>query len=230
MGLRVILAINTSSLRFSIALLGGHGGLIGQYSLAGGPKGSRPLFPALHDLLVRTDTDLSEVEAVAVAGGPGSFTGLRVGASMAKGLCQAMGIPLVAVPSLEALASQLCHTGHPVCAVIRSRKGEVFAALFRSGETGEMVRMTEDACLNVAGLPGLIREKTIFIGDDFDSQAQAIQEAVGPNALPAPCPFWTPAAAPVGALALKRLRDGGSDDLEGFVPLYLRPPETGPTL
>lgn len=228
MGIRVILAINTSSLRFSIALMKRNGGLIGQYTLAGGPKGSRPLFPALHELLVQTSTDLREAEAVAVAGGPGSFTGLRVGVSMAKGFCQAMGIPFIAVPTLEALASQLSHAAHQVCPVIGSRKGEVFAALFRSSEIGEMIRMTEDVCLKVTGLLEFVGEKTIFIGDDFDSQAPAIQKAVGGNALFAPHACWSPTAAPVGAIALKRFRNGDLDDLESYVPAYQRLPEIGP--
>lgn len=230
MGFRVILAINTSSLRFSIALMKGNGGLIGQYTLADGPKGSRPLFPALHELLVQTNLDLRKAEAVAVAGGPGSFTGLRVGVSMAKGFCQAMGIPFIAVPTLEALASQLSHTAYPVCPVIGSRKGEVFAALFRSSENGEMIRMTEDVCLKVTGLSELVREKTVFIGDHFDSQAPGIQKALGRNALLAPCSCWSPTAAPVGAIALRRFRNGDTDDLEDYSPNYLRPPEVGPHL
>lgn len=227
MGIRVILAINTSSLRFSIALMRGNGALIGEYSLVGGPKGSRPLFPALHELLVHTNTDLKNVVAVGVAGGPGSFTGLRVGVATAKGFCHGLGIPLIGVDTLEALAGQLSQTSYPVCAVIGSKKGEVFAALFRSDENGEVIRMTEDACLKVVDLSDLVRERTIFIGDDFETQAPAIRSALGADALLAPPPFWVPKAAQVGAITLNRLRSGSWDDLEEYVPNYLRSPEIG---
>lgn len=223
----MILAINTSSFRFSIALIRGNGAMIGEYSLVGGPKGSRPLFPALHELLVHTNSDLKNAAAVGVAGGPGSFTGLRVGVAMAKGFCQGLGIPLIGVPSLEALACQLSQTAYPICAVIGSKKGEVFAALFRSDENGEMIRMTEDGCFKIADLPGLVKEKTVFIGDDFESQASAIRKTVGTDALLAPSSFWAPKAAQVGAITLNRLRSGSWDDLEGYVPNYLRPPEIG---
>lgn len=227
MGFRVILAINTSSLRFSIALMKRSGALIGEYSLVEGPKGSRPLFPALQALLAQTNSDLRKVEAVAVAGGPGSFTGLRVGVSMAKGFCQALGVPLISVRTLEALASQLPYAAYPVCPLIGSRRGEVFAALFMCSENGEMVRTAEDVCLKLTGLSELIGGKTVFIGDDFDLQAPAVQKAVGENAFLAPRSFWSPKAAPVGTIAIRRLRDGSSEDLEGYVPSYLRPPELG---
>ncbi|RJR43424.1 MAG: tRNA (adenosine(37)-N6)-threonylcarbamoyltransferase complex dimerization subunit type 1 TsaB [Desulfobacteraceae bacterium] len=227
MGGRVILAINTSSLRFSIALIRENGALIGEYSLVAGPKGSRPLFPALHELLHHTKTDMKNAAAVAVAGGPGSFTGLRVGVAMAKGFCHGLGIPLIGVDSLEALAGQLSYPAYPVCAVIGSKKGEVFAALFRSDEIGGMVRVTEDGCLKIEELPALVKQKTIFLGDDFEAQSSAIKSAVGPYAFLAPSPLWSPKASQVGLIALDRLQKGSWDDLERYVPNYLRPPELG---
>lgn len=221
----MILAINTSSFLFSIALMKRNGALIGEYSLFSGPRGGRPLFPAFDELLLRSKSELREVEAVAVAAGPGSFTGLRVGLSMAKGLCQALEIPLVGVDSLEALASQLFHPAYPVCPLIGSRRGEVFAALFGSDENGEIMRVKQDVCIKINDLEGFLEEKAIFIGDDFETQASAIRKAAGQKCLLAPSSFWTPKAAPVGAIALKRLEQGCSDDLEGYVPTYLRPPD-----
>lgn len=221
----MIFAINTSSFLFSIALIKRNGALIGEYSLFSGPKGGRPLFPALDELLIRSKSDLRDAEAVAVAAGPGSFTGLRVGLSMAKGVCQALEIPLVGVDSLEALASQIFHPVYPICPVIGSRRGEVFAALFRSNENGEAVRVKRDVCIKINDLEGFLEEKTILIGDDFGSQASALMKAAGQKGLVAPCSFWAPKAAPVGMVALRRLEQGYSDDLEAFVPMYLRPPD-----
>jgi tRNA threonylcarbamoyladenosine biosynthesis protein TsaB len=227
-GVRVILAINTSSLRFSIALVKESGALIGEYSLVAGPRGSRPLFPAMDWLLSQSGSDLRKAKAVAVAGGPGSFTGLRVGVSMAKGLCQALEVPLISVSSLEALASQLCHTAFPVCPLIGARKGEVFTALFQSRREGGMARMAGDSCLKVAELPAFTRGKAVFVGDDYDSQAPAVVKSMGKDALPAPISFWSPKAGPVGEIGLRRFRDGEWEDLDSYVPSYFRPPEIGP--
>jgi tRNA threonylcarbamoyladenosine biosynthesis protein TsaB len=223
----VILGINTSSTLFSLALLYGNGTLIGEYSVFSGPKGGRALFPALQNLLLQTKADLKDMEAVAVASGPGSFTGLRVGLSMAKGLAQALGIPLVGVPSLEALASQIPCPAYPVCPIIGSKRGEVFTALFSGADGGGLIREREDSSPRLSDLSWWTQGKVIFVGDDFESQAPAIRETVGERGLPAPALFWCHRASTTAALGLKRLGEGLAEDLEQFVPVYLRPPEVG---
>lgn len=223
----VILGINTSSLLFSLALMGENGALIGEYSVFSGPKGGRALFPALQSLLLHTKADLKDAEAIAVASGPGSFTGLRVGLSMAKGLAQALGVPIVGVPSLEALAAQIGCPAHPVCPVIGSKRGEVFTALFSPGCGGEPVRIREDTGLKIADLPAWVDGEVIFIGDDFESQAPAIRKTFGERGFSAPTFLWGHRASSVAAIGLRRLRDGLTEDIDQFVPAYLRPPELG---
>lgn len=223
----MILAINTSSTLFSVALMKRNGAVISQYSIFSGAKGARPLVPALHELLMQSRLDLRKARAVAVASGPGSFTGLRVGLSLAKGISHGLGIPLIGVPTLEALASQVSYPAYPVCPIIGSLRGEVFAGLFRPDEKGEMVRLGDDGCVKISELAFYAQERTLFIGDDFESQAPLVQKAAGRNALLVPSSFWAPRAEPVGTLALRRLEKGESDDLEGYSPTYLRPPEVG---
>jgi tRNA threonylcarbamoyladenosine biosynthesis protein TsaB len=224
----MILAVNTSSVQFSVALLRDSGALTGEYSISSGPAGSRPLFPALHDLLARTKADVRKIAAVAVATGPGSFTGLRVGLAMAKGLCQALDVPLIGVPSLRAMAVQVGRTAYPVCPVIGARKGEVFAALFDVGEGEEPVGIKEDTCLKLTDLSRFVRERAVFVGDDFESQGGTISQVLGDRALLAPGFFWNPKASAVGALALRRLHEGRLDDMGSLVPTYLRPPDIRP--
>lgn len=221
----MILAINTSSLQFSIALARESGALVAEYTLASGKIGARPLFPALHEVLVRTGSDLRDVRVLAAATGPGSFTGLRVGLSAAKGLCRALGIPIIGVPSLEALASQWACSDLPICALLGSKKGEVFASLFRVRKGVGLVRVKEDCSLSMKELPFFVEDRAVFLGDDYEGQAGLIREILGPKAELAPPPAWTPRASAVAVMAGNRLRQGDFDDPQTLVPTYLRAPD-----
>jgi tRNA threonylcarbamoyladenosine biosynthesis protein TsaB len=224
----VILAINTSSLQFSIALARESGALVAEYTLASGKSGARPLFPSLHELLVRTGVDLRDVKALAAATGPGSFTGLRVGLSAAKGLCRALGIPIIGVSSLEAMASQWACLDLPICALLGSKKGEVFASLFRMRKGMGLVREKEDCSLRIGELPSFVEDRAVFLGDDYEGQSGMIRELLGSKAELAPAPAWTPRASAVAVIAGKRLRQGDLDDLGTLVPNYLAAPDIRP--
>ena len=127
----MFLSLNTSTLQFSLALMSDDGALVAESLLFGGSKNFRPFMSALHHLLGSTRSDIKDITALAVVTGPGSFTGLRIGLSVAKGICQGLKIPIIGVSSLEAMASQFPFTPYTICPLIDSRKGEFFAALFR---------------------------------------------------------------------------------------------------
>ena len=141
----MILALNTSTAQFSMALMREDGSLVAESLIAPGSGRFRAFMPILHDLMASAGTDPVEIKALAVAKGPGSFSGLRVGLAAAKGICQGLGIPVVGVSSLEALAYQLPFASLPVCPLIDSRRGEVFTALFRWSGDQRMLRFREDA-------------------------------------------------------------------------------------
>jgi tRNA threonylcarbamoyladenosine biosynthesis protein TsaB len=224
----MILAINTSSVQFSIALLLENGTLVAEYFISSGTANFRPLIPALHELLGFSKADLKDIRALTVAKGPGSFTGLRVGLSAAKGICQGLGVPIIGVSGLEAMAGQLAYLTCPICPVISSRKGEIFTALFRHSNDGTSVRVRQDTCLKMVDMPSFIEEKTVFLGNDFESQAHVIKNVLGDKALLAPAAFWHLGASSVGAIGVKRLALGEFDDLRELVPTYLRPPDIRP--
>jgi len=221
----MILAVNTSSVQFSIALLRENGTLLGEVSICAGPAGSRPLFPALDDLLARTGSNVKRIKALAVATGPGSFTGLRVGLSVTKGFSHALQVPLIGVPSLSAMAAQLSHPAHPVCPILGSKRGEVFAGMFELREEEEVVRVKADACLPWEELGQFVEGTAIFLGDDYATQAGNIKRILGKRALLAPASFWNLRASAVGMVALGRLKRSDWDDLGSLVPSYLRPPD-----
>jgi len=190
----------------------------------------RHFMPGIDFLLNASSVDRRDVKALIVAAGPGSFTGLRVGLSEAKGMAQGLGIPVIGVSSLEAMAAQLPYARHPVCPVIHSRKGEVFAALFRWNDDQQMIRTEEDTCLSIEDLPSIIVESTLFLGNDFNKQAHLIIQTLGRKAELAPAHLWNLKASAVGTLGLKRFLDHDFDDLQELVPTYLRPPDIRPNL
>ena len=205
-----------------------NGSLVAEYFVTPGSKSFKGFMPAFDDLLTRSSCDVGQIKSLIVATGPGSFTGLRIGLSAAKGFCQGMQIPIIGVSSLEALANQLPHTRHPVCPVISSRKGEVFAALFEWSDEGERVRLKKDSCMPIEQLSMFINGKTLFLGNDFRGQSEDILGSCGHLALLAPASQWNLRASAVGALGLERFQQQDYDKLQDLVPSYLRPPDIRP--
>jgi len=224
----MILSLNTSTVQYSMALMEENGAVTAEYFMTPGSKSFKGFMPTLDDLLTRSLQRMEYIESVIVATGPGSFTGLRVGLSAAKGFCQGLHIPIIGVSSLGAMANQLPHTRYPVCPIINARKGEVFAALFEWSDEGEMVRLKEDSCLPMKDLPAFIGRKTLFLGNDFSGQKPEIVKLCGRKALPAPASLWNLRASAVGALGLERFHQQDYDELQDLVPSYLSPPNIRP--
>ena len=224
----VILAISTSTPQFSLALVDESGVLLAEWTLLPRTKGFRHFMTALDHLLRLSGVALEEIRGLAVAKGPGSFTGLRVGLSAAKGFCEGLGVPIVALSSLEILASQCPAVSIPVCPVIGSRKEEVFAALYSWSEEQRLVRLEPETCLKIRDLPEFMKKRAFVLGTDFNRQMGPIALAAGDRAVFAPPSFWNLRAATLGMLAARRARDQGFDSVQEVVPSYLRSPDIRP--
>ena len=129
-----ILSIESSGHVASVALME-DGRLLGEFSLNCGLTHSQTLMPMLSHMMELCGADTAEIDAVAVSAGPGSFTGLRIGAATAKGLAMGIDCPLIAVSTLEALAYNVVNAcGAYVCPIMDARRGQVYCAVFRNGE------------------------------------------------------------------------------------------------
>ncbi len=224
----MILAINTSTLEFGLALLDEEGTVSAEYFMSKGEAHFGTLMPALDFLLSASKSDIHSLRCLTVAIGPGSFTGLRVGLSVTKGVCHALQIPVVGVSSLEALASQLPYSHLPITPILDSRKGEFFAAQFTWDKGQGLQRTHEDLAFRPNELPSLFEVPALFVGNSFSSQAPLIRKMLGPRALLAPAPCWSLRASAVGFVGLKRFRLRAFDDPQGLSPIYLRPPDIRP--
>jgi len=225
----MILAINTSTLQFSLGLSGMDGELQAECILSTPHRHFGELFPALDFLFNSSQKSPADLRAVAVATGPGSFTGLRVGLAMAKGICHGLHLPLIGVSTLEALANQLPCSNLPVTPMVDSRRGEVFVARFLwDAQSGNMNRVMEDRCVKIEDLLRICGEATILIGNHLSNQAPILRKVIGQKVVLAPEDKWHLRAATIAKLGLQRFRRGNTDIMENLSPRYFRPPDLRP--
>ncbi len=199
-------------------------GLLSEYLLNVKATHTERLLPLIDRALSDAEITLSQIEGLAVAVGPGSFTGLRIGMSTAKGLAIAAGKPLVGVPTLEAMAWTLPFCAHPVCPVLDARKGEIYCALFRH-EGERLIRLMEDAALSPESLLSWIQEPTVFLGDGVAVYGALLKARLDRLALFPPSGQRTGSAATVAELGRRRLLQGQRDEISELTPRYLRPSE-----
>ncbi|OQY16892.1 MAG: tRNA (adenosine(37)-N6)-threonylcarbamoyltransferase complex dimerization subunit type 1 TsaB [Desulfobacterium sp. 4572_20] len=131
------------------------------------------------------------IDGLIVALGPGSFTGIRIGLSVAKGFSECLNIPITGIHTLVAMASQLPYLNEYICPLVTSRKGEVFTAIFKWSARGDLLRCKEDTCLKINDLSTIIENKTIFIGNDFSAQGPILKQQFEENQILAPANLLT---------------------------------------
>jgi tRNA threonylcarbamoyladenosine biosynthesis protein TsaB len=224
-----VLAIETSVPTARVAILDATGA-----RLAGGEKTaarhSSNLLRLCDEALRAAGLAVAQLGAIACGGGPGSFTGLRVGLAVGKGLALPTGRPFLLVSSLEALARDLraaAPQGGLFVPCLDAGKDQVYARLFRPGADGALEADSDDWALEPAALAERLRATrsgpVVLGGTGHDRYAALFAEAL-PDATRLPA-VAGPSAEAVGRLALARLRRGDADDLETAVPVYGRPPD-----
>lgn len=165
----------------------------------------------------------SEVEAVAVSLGPGSFTGLRIGLAAGKGMAYAWGVPLVGVPTLAALAAQFPVPGAQVAALMDAQKGNAYMALYEWREEGpvEVLPVTVCPLAEVLAKCGAVEGPVILTGDV--AQKRLAQRGDLPaNVCLAPSDMIMPRAAAVARLGLRELVAGRTGSVMDMAPVYVR--------
>ena len=164
----ITLSLDTTAQIASAAILK-NGKLLCEYTVNSGNTHSVTLLPMIKHMLETVKLGIKDVDLYAVSAGPGSFTGVRIGVSTAKGLAFAKNTPCVAVSSLEAMAENLKGLEGIICPVINARRSQVYTALFRC-ENGHIERLSEDTTLLISELEEKLRdyESVWFTGDAYD--------------------------------------------------------------
>jgi tRNA threonylcarbamoyl adenosine modification protein YeaZ len=215
----MLLAIDTSTDSAGLALVQ-EGQTLAEATWRCGQNHSVELLPRLTQLLKEAGAELQSVSCVLVARGPGSFNGLRVGLSTAKGLAFSLGIPIIGISSLALEACQHAETDLPICPIFNARRGDIAAALYRNKDNWQ--QLTPEHITSVKALASEITKKTLFCGEYVAIIADELKKKLKDKAVIAP--DRPRRASLMIELAKERLEAHDYDSPATLQPLYLRRP------
>jgi len=186
------------------------------------------LLSSLAHLLNQASQNLQSASGIIVARGPGSFNGLRVGISTAKGLAFSLGIPIVGISTLEVEAYQHAETGLPICPIFNAGREEIATAIYQK-KRNEWCQLVSQHLTTVETLCSQITTKTIFCGEFIPFIATQLRKKLRQKAIIPPSAALFRRAGFLAELGLNRLKAGDYDNPATLQPIYLRrPPITIP--
>ena len=220
-----ILAIDTSQKTVSAAILADDV-VLADIFVNNGRHHSENLLPAMEQTFRLAGMQPHEMDLFAVTIGPGSFTGLRIGAATIKGLALAAGKPVVGVSTLDALALNAVHAGKQmICAMLDAQRNQIYTALYRLEVGTAMERVSEEQVIDVDRWLNGLNKDILFLGDGAVKYHQQIHARFFSSGCIAQGRQNHISAVAVAVLARDQFQRGGRMDLLKFAPRYLRPSE-----
>ena len=229
-----ILAIDSSGLTATVAVVEDEQ-MVAEYTINYKKTHSQTLLPMIDEMARMTEVDLSTVDAIAVAGGPGSFTGLRIGSATAKGLGLALGKPLVSVPTVDAMAYSVYGCEDIICPIMDARRRQVYTGIYafvpeRVAEDSHEMRyrfkvMRVQMAVSVEELIRRLNvygKRVVFLGDGVPVYREMLAEGLKVPYFFAPSYMNRQRAAAVGALGIRYYQEGRYETAAEHKPEYLR--------
>ncbi|OGN90049.1 MAG: tRNA (adenosine(37)-N6)-threonylcarbamoyltransferase complex dimerization subunit type 1 TsaB [Chloroflexi bacterium RBG_13_46_9] len=218
----MLVAIDTSTDIASLALVE-DASILAELTWRSHQNHTVQLLPNLEHLLKLTGFTPADLTGVVVAKGPGSFNGLRVGISAAKGLAFSLNIPIVGIDSLEVEAYQYAYTGLPICPIFNAGRNEITTALFQKHTDG-WKRLFEDQITTVDKLVLDIKEKTLFCGEYLPAVSSELVSLLGDKAVVVSPTTDIRRASYLAGLGKMKIDNGEIDNAATLQPIYLRRP------
>lgn len=218
-----ILAIDSSSLVATVAVVKDDI-MTAEYTINHKKTHSQTLLPMIDEIVRMAEIDLSEIDAIAISGGPGSFTGLRIGSATAKGLGLVWGKPLIHVPTVDAMAYNLYGTDKVICPIMDARRSQTYTGLYRFEDEDFVIEMPQCA-ISIEELAAKINEigkKVIFVGDGIPVFKEYLDEKLTVEHFYAPAHMNRQRAGAVAVLGQKYYEDGKTETATEHKPDYLR--------
>ena len=222
-----ILAIDSSGLVATVAVVE-NDELLAEYTTNYKKTHSQTLLPMLEHVKEMIELDLNTVDYLAVAAGPGSFTGLRIGSATVKGLGLALQKPVVEVPTLEGLAYNMCGTDHLVCPLMDARRNQVYTGIYAfeaKGQSWQMHTVKEQCAVDIAEIIeacNALNKPVVFLGDGVPVYAARIAELCKVPYTFAPAGMNRQRAATIAVLAARYAEEGKVVSAAEHAPEYLR--------
>ncbi|ROR21900.1 tRNA threonylcarbamoyladenosine biosynthesis protein TsaB [Mobilisporobacter senegalensis] len=218
-----ILGIDSSGLVASVALVSDDI-MIAEYTINYKKTHSQTLLPMLDEVVQMIGLSLDEIDAIAVAAGPGSFTGLRIGASTAKGLGMALNKPLISVPTVDGIAYNLFGTDKLICPIMDAKRNQVYTGLYEFNED-KLHAIQEQKAISIDEIIEEINQlgrAVIFLGDGVPVYKEQIMNKVKVPHYFAPAHLSKQRAGAVAALGAIYYSEGRIETAADHQPVYLR--------
>lgn len=218
-----VLAIDSSGLVASVAVVT-QDDVIAEYTFNYKKTHSITLMPMVDEIMKRLEIDINEIDAITISSGPGSFTGLRIGASTAKGLGLVLKKPLINIPTLDAIAFNLFKTDGLICPIMDARRNQVYTGIYKfvDDEFHTVQSQMAVEINEIANEINKLNKSVIFLGDGVPVYKDILKELLHVPYQFAPVHLSKQRAGAVGALGLKYLEKGITVSANEFEPIYLR--------
>ena len=219
----MILTIDSSSLVATVGIVENEA-VIAEYTVNLKKTHSQTLLCMIDEIFKMTGIAKTDIKAIAVTDGPGSFTGLRIGAATVKGLALALNIPIIAISSIDVMAYNYNHCNKMICPIMDARRNQVYTGLYKCEEE-KMVTIMEPCAIPIEELVDFVKsenEQTIFIGDGVPVFRNFIDENLEVRHFYGLPHLNRQRAATLGSMALKMFNEGKVIDADTFAPKYLR--------
>lgn len=218
-----VLALDSSGIVASVAVVEDDT-LVAEYTVNYKKTHSQTLLPMLDEIVKMTELDLKMIDAIAVAKGPGSFTGLRIGSATAKGLGLALDKPLVGIPTVEALAYNLYDVNGLICPIMDARRKQVYTGIYRY-EDHRLITVKDQMAVGIEELLSMLSdmgETVTFLGDGVPVFKDIIADKLTVPFSFAPAHLSRQRAGAVGALGVLYYKEGRTETAAEHKPDYLR--------
>lgn len=219
----MILTIDSSSLVATVGVVD-ENVVIAEYTVNLKKTHSQTLLCMIDEIFKMTNIDKKSIKAIAVTNGPGSFTGLRIGAATAKGLALALDIPVIGISTIEVMAYNYNHCNKLICPIMDARRNNVYTGLFKC-ESETLETLLEPCAISLDELISKIKEigkEVIFLGDGVDTFKKYIDENLVLEHYYAKQQLNRQRAATLGSMANEKYSMGKIESADNFAPVYLK--------
>ena len=224
-----ILGLEASGIVASVALASDEK-LLAEYTINNKRTHSKTLMPMLEEMMTRLDLELDIIDAIAVAAGPGSYTGLRISSATAKGLAMALDKPVISVPTMEGLAYNLWSADGYVCPIVDARRNQVYTGVYHFEnnniitDTPQEVVIVDDLLESISEMLNTddrLYDNVIFLGDGVNPHRNIIIDRLGVKTSFAPAHMSMPRAANIASLGVVYANQGKTETGAEHRPIYL---------